>query len=175
MSAEYVSVKDLAAELGKHRAPMLRRIRREGIEVHMRRLPDSRGKAASCVTPKQAEAVRQMYEGEVVVNAEPDTSGCGVLYVVQLLPKLDPQRVKIGFTQNIEMRLADFRTTVPDVKLVQSWPCKRTWESMVTDILVSVDCAHVGGEVFRCKNLKGMLARADRLFGMCPEVRTAPF
>jgi len=41
---------------------------------------------------------------------------------------LPPNRVKIGFADSVEKRLAEHRTAGPTAKLLKAWPCKRSWD-----------------------------------------------
>ena len=46
----------------------------------------------------------------------------GYFYLVQLVPEALPNRVKIGFADNVEKRLTEHRTAAPTAKLLEAWP-----------------------------------------------------
>ena len=55
----------------------------------------------------------------------------GFFYIVQLIPKLSPNRIKIGFTNIIKNRMQEYKRTSSNARLVKHWPCKRIWEKTV--------------------------------------------
>jgi len=51
----------------------------------------------------------------------------GYFYIIQLIPEALPNRVKIGFSDNLEKRLSEHKTAAPTAKILKAWPCKRSW------------------------------------------------
>lgn len=100
-----------------------------------------------------------------VVDAVP-----GVFYVIQLTPETSPEMIKLGYTTSIENRLKPFRTVCPAVRVVALWPCLQTWEQTAIDSMTDEMCEHMGGEVYRCRDLKFLLLRGDIFFSMLPNV-----
>ena len=90
----------------------------------------------------------------------------GIFYVVQLVPELDAQRIKFGFSSRIKARLAGLRITCPNAQLLKSWPCRRSWESTAIDSLTQENrtMGMIGGEVFRCTDIEDLLLRGDAFF-----------
>ena len=93
----------------------------------------------------------------------------GRFYIIQLVPDIKPERVKLGYSDNIEKRLKTHRTTAPTAKLLKSYPCKRTWEPVVIG-LVTHGCQDVGGEVFDCDSLCAIVERCNGVFRLMPTI-----
>lgn len=46
--------------------------------------------------------------------------GYGFFYIIQLIPEVLPNRVKIGYTDNLDVRLKEHQTAAPTAKLIKS-------------------------------------------------------
>jgi hypothetical protein len=99
------------------------------------------------------------------VVAVPDV---GVFYVVRLVPDLDPKRLKLGFAENLNQRLARHRTAAPTARVLRAWPCRRAWELTSIDALTREGCRLVLNEVFECDDPEALAARGDAFFSMLP-------
>src|SRR5205823_3278953 len=95
---EYISVKSLAPKLGLDRSNARKYILRLRIEPHKRRTPDSRGQLTLAVSPAEAERILTTRQEQGFLASKPISNELGVFYVVQLIPELDPRRIKLGFT-----------------------------------------------------------------------------
>ena len=84
-----------------------------------------------------------------------------------LIPEALPNRVKIGFADNVDRRLAEHRTAAPTAKLVKCWPCKRSWDHAAMDSITREGCKLVSNEVFEGL-LQGFLDRAGQFFSVMP-------
>lgn len=172
---EFVPVKHLAAELGMDQSHARRYVLRLGVAPQKRRTSDSGSQLTLTVTAQEAEFVRNRRRSEGfgtecrVVN-----SSIGAFYVIQLVPELDPSRIKLGFAEDAQNRLTEHRTAAPTAVLLKSWPCKRSWESTVIDALASNGCRLILNEVYECNDLPELIARGDRLFSLLPEPQKRP-
>jgi hypothetical protein len=92
----------------------------------------------------------------------------GYFYVVQPVPDLEPRRVKLGYTTNVESRLASYRTISPHAQVLETWPCKTAWEAAAIDSVTREECELLGGEVFRCEDVNRLIERADAFFELMP-------
>jgi len=106
------------------------------------------------------------------IEAGDDTSPasfdrCGFFYVIQLVPEALPNRVKIGYADDVERRLAEHRTAAPTARLLKSWPCKRSWDYAAMDAITRDSCQLVLNEVYE-GDIDGFLARADEFFRIMP-------
>ena len=51
------------------------------------------------------------------------------------LMRLPPNRIKIGFTDNLDRRLRDVMTWVPDFEEIKTWDCARSWEATTRKLM----------------------------------------
>jgi hypothetical protein len=91
----------------------------------------------------------------------------GSFYIIQLVPEALPNRVKLGFADNVDQRLNEHRTAAPTAKLLKSWPCKRSWEYAATDSITREGCKLVLNEVYE-GDISGFLERAGQFFAVMP-------
>lgn len=163
-----ILVSDLAAELGIDRSNLQKFIKKNGIETARMRTRGTRNQSALALTPEAADEVRRLREGFTMDGLpSPPVNGWGEFYVVQIAPDLDPRRVKLGYTTNMDGRLASYRTIVPTALVVQVWPCKLSWEQAAIDC-VTKGYPALGGEVFECPDVQSLLDRCTEFFGMMP-------
>jgi hypothetical protein len=169
MGEDFVSLKQLAGELGMDRSHARRYVLRLGVTPHKRRTPDSQNQLTLAVSTHEAELIRgKRREAGFLESAKPVFKEIGVFYVIRLVPELDPRRLKLGFADDLVSRLAQHRTAAPTAAVVKSWPCKRAWEGTVMDCLAGVNCRLILNEVFECDDVDAMIRRADNLFELLP-------
>lgn len=141
-----------------------------GITTTKRRTPDSGGQLTLTVSAREAEFIRRTREEQGFLGSErPVATEAGYFYVIQLVPELDPNRVKLGFADNVDTRLAQHRTSAPTAKLLKSWPCKRSWERTAMDAIVSIGGKFILNEVFEFENMDAVLKRGDEFFSLLPD------
>jgi len=170
MSKAFVSIKHLAEELGMDRSHARRYVLKLGFKPQKRRTQDSGSQLTLTVSRQEAEAIlKQRRDQGFTAEGKAVEPEAGVFYVIQLVPELDPKRVKLGFSIDLADRLAQHRTAAPTARVLRSWPCKRSWEVTVMDCLSSVACRHILNEVFECDNLDGLIKRGNELFGILPD------
>jgi hypothetical protein len=169
---QLVPLRILARELRVDRSHFRRYVLRLGITPQKRHTADSGNKLVVTVTSKEAECIRaaRRQQGYDLPAGEADET-VGVFYVVQVVPELDPNRIKLGFAEDATNRLAQHRTAAPTAKLLKSWPCKRSWEWTIIDALSTAGCKLILNEVYECCDLRGLLAQGDQLFAMLPDPR----
>jgi hypothetical protein len=168
---EYVSLKTLAYELGLDRSNMRKYVLKHGFALLSVRTPDSRHQLTLALTVEDAEILRELRNSQGFgVNPTPTDNGKGYLYVIQLIPELAPNRVKLGFATDAIARLSAHQTASPTAKLVKSWPCKRSWEGTVIESATRVGCTHIANEVFECDDLFALVERCNALFSIMPSV-----
>jgi hypothetical protein len=169
-SDKFVSIKELAKRLGIDHRYAIRYVRKLGYSFHNRRTSDSRNQLTLCVTSSEAEGIcsqrrTQGFEASTVV-AVPEI---GVFYVIQLVPELDPKRLKLGFAESINQRLSQHRTACPTARVLRAWPCKRSWEITALDALPRVGCRLINNEVFECEDPQALVERGNAFFSMLPQ------
>lgn len=163
-----VVIRDLAEELGMDRSRLRKYVLDMGIKPALVRDQKGRNQAMLAITAEEADLVRQHRSdagyriGEVarIVQASQ-----GFFYVARMDGQARPNRVKFGFTLSLDSRMETYRTSSPEVELLSSWPCKRTWESAVLDSLAGKDgCVNVSGEVFDVEDVEDVLRHTTKLF-----------
>jgi hypothetical protein len=95
----------------------------------------------------------------------------GSFYIIQLVPEALPNRVKIGYADNVDQRLNEHRTAAPTAKLLKAWPCKRSWDYAAMDSITREECKLVLNEVYE-GDIKGLLERAEQFFALMPDPDT---
>lgn len=167
---QLVPLRLLARELRVDRSHFRRYVVRLGITPQRRHTPDSGNKLVVTVTAGEADRIRaaRREQGYDLPDGEVDET-VGIFYVVQLVPELDPNRVKLGFADDATNRLAQHRTAAPTAKLLKTWPCKRSWEWTVIDALSTAGCKLILNEVYECCDLARLLAHSDQFFAMLPD------
>ena len=129
---ETITLKELAIDLGMDRSNLHKYVKGMGIEPLMVRTPESRGQATSALTLEDAERVRLERANAGFISQRSivaESGNLGVFYVVILDPEVRANRVKFGFTKNLDSRMATYRTTNPDSTVVRCWECNRNWEA----------------------------------------------
>lgn len=91
----------------------------------------------------------------------------GYFYLIQLVPEALPNRIKVGFADNVERRLTEHRTAAPTARLLKAWPCKRSWDYAAMDSITRENCRLVLNEVFE-GDVEGFLRRAESFFSVMP-------
>ena len=165
----YVTLKDLAAELGMDRSHLRKWVRSHGLWPEKRRTPDSRGQLVLTLKAAEAEGVRgrRRQDGFLTVG-KATPADTGLFYVIQLIPEFDPRRVKFGFATDVADRLAQHRTAAPTAVVLKCWSAHKSWESCATECIVGAGCRLVAGEVYQCDDVQIMLTRGDRFFNVMP-------
>jgi hypothetical protein len=166
---EFVSLKQLAEAIGLDRSNTRKYVLKLGIKPHKRRTPDSRNQLTLAVTKDEAERIITERETQgFTSSAKIVESDIGVFYVIQLVPDLDPRRVKLGFALNLNERLAQHKTAAPTATVMKSWPCRRAWELTAMDCLSSENCRLILNEVFECDDLDALLRHGNDFFALLP-------
>ncbi len=169
---QLVPLRNLARELRIDRSHFRRYVIRLGITPKRRHTRDSGNKLVVTVSAEEADRIRsaRRQQGYDVDCAETDVA-VGVFYAAQLVPDLDPNRVKLGFADDAAARLAQHRAAAPTARLLKTWPCKRSWEFTVIDAMTTANCKLILNEVYECCDLDRLLAHGDQLFALLPDPR----
>jgi hypothetical protein len=170
--SEMVKIAEIARRLGVDLTTVRRLIARESdalnLELH-------RGKGdILLLTKDDAERLAASYEarrGPISLSVDSADNAkydrYGFFYLIQLVPEALPNRVKIGFADNVDKRLAEHRTAAPTAKLLRAWPCKRSWDYAAMDSITRNSCKLVLNEVYE-GDIKSFIERADTFFAIMP-------
>ena len=167
---EYVTLAELAAELGLDRSNMRKYVLKCGLNPVRVRTPESRQQLTLALIQADAETVREMRQSQGFSESGRliENNGLGYFYVVQLVPDLAPNRVKLGFASDVRARLDAHRTAAPTATLVKSWPCKNSWEQAAIASVTRTECSLIRNEVFECEDLACLVERAVAFFALMP-------
>ena len=171
MSKDFISVIDVADNLGRRKQHIFKVLKRLGIESVKQKNSDAKGQKIAYITAEEYEQVKGFLAGS---SDNSDTSSIqtdlgGVFYLIQLEPEHDPGRFKVGFATNIEERLRKHKTAAPYSKVLKTWSCKLLWEKTAIDC-VSQGCERLHTEVFRTDSVDNVLARCEAFFKLMPEL-----
>jgi hypothetical protein len=89
--------------------------------------------------------------------------------IVRLEPLLEPERVKLGFTTSLEIRMRHHRCATPFVECVKARLCRRSWERTVTHCIAR-GCERLHTEVYRARSVAAMVRRGDDFFARMPRL-----
>jgi hypothetical protein len=168
--SETVGLPEVAKRLSLDGGTVRRFIARENETLKLTLL---RGKGDKLLLSRpDADRLVAAYEARrgPVAEAEegsPTDDRFGFFYLIQLVPEALPNRVKLGFADNVERRLNEHRTAAPTATVLKSWPCKRSWDYAAMASITREGCKLVLNEVFEGE-IGGFIERGDRFFGLMP-------
>lgn len=179
MSEDFISVIDVANQMGKRRQHIFKVLKRLGIESTKLRSTASRGQSIAYITADEFSRVRLELESNVASNysgeasdgaaSKAATAEMGVFYLLLLEPDHDPGRFKVGFAVSLPERLRQLRCSAPFVKVIKTWPCKRLWEKTAIEC-VTYGTQQLHTEVFRTDTIDSVLLRCNGFFELMPKI-----
>lgn len=168
--AEMLSLAEIAKRLNLEVTSVRRRIAREGDALGIKTI---RGKGDKIfLSSEDAETLIASYEARrgpiqgTAIEVVP-FDRYGYFYIIQLIPEALPNRVKIGFADNVERRLTEHHTAAPTAKVLKAWPCKRSWDYAAMDSITKNACKLVLNEVYE-GDINGFIERGDSFFAVMP-------
>jgi hypothetical protein len=162
---DMLSIKKVAEELNVGKDYALRLIKRRAKLLGLKPYYGKRN--AVSLSREDADRLIGDYKPVRPFRRDARSTGAGCFYIIQLHPEDLPNRLKIGYTDNIDVRLSDHRTSAPTLKLVKCWPCKRNWEDAAKASITRDGCKLVGGEVFD-GDIHALIERAEAFFAIMP-------
>jgi hypothetical protein len=174
--SDSVTYKELGKRLGLDPTTVRRLVDRHGAElgitVQKGRANTTNAKWTHYLTRDDADRLVSFYETRAAKYesgaADESPQRAGFFYVIQLVPEALPNRLKIGYTDNLEKRLAEHQTAAPTARVVASWPCKRSWDYAAMDSLTREGCTWVLNEVFE-GDPEGFVQRGNAFFAQMPD------
>lgn len=169
MSDELISVIDVAKQVGKHKSFIFKIIDRLKINKVKQKSSDAKGQKIAYITTDDYKRVVEYLAGtKNNANDSPvQMNAGGVFYLIQLEPKLDPGRFKVGFATDVKDRMRKYKTVAPFCKVLKTWPCKLLWEKTAIDF-VSKGCEQLYTEVFRTNSIDRVITRCEEFFKLSP-------
>jgi hypothetical protein len=175
---ETIRFSELAKRLGVSIDTIRRTVAKLGSDLGMAVQRESRSSRAQCLSADDANRLIRYFEqrdehldSTPVAETAGSFSGYGFFYLIQLIPELFPDRVKIGYTDNLEIRLREHQTSAPTARYVKSWECKRAWDQAAMDSITRTGCKLVMNEVYE-GDVNGFVKRGDEFFGLMPDSTT---
>ena len=166
MEENYVSLQELSSRLGLDKSNMRKYAIRKGFVFKKIR---GRGQQLENVlSSTDAELLMDARRIDGFVGGGVVDNGLGWFYIVQIVPDLAGDRIKLGFSTNLESRLASYRTISPSASVLGKWRCKPMWERAATESIVRVGCVCIASEVYSCDDLTQLVERADAFFALMP-------
>ena len=172
-----VPLAEIAKRLGLDRSNARKWLLRNGFHFLKIRTPETRGQLTLAMPEQDVQAAVELRKrqgfpvgrqrGAAITSQDVKNGGC--FYIVQLVPEFEPNRIKLGFTTNINQRLASYRTIAPTAKLVKTWPCRFSWEQAAIACAVGDQCKRIGPEIYDCTDLDSVIARLDQFFHLMPK------
>jgi hypothetical protein len=174
--ASYRTYKEVADELGVSIDTVRRNVRSQKkelkIEPKKQKTPSSKGALVACLSFDDAEKLIRFYKTKGTTKSGLNNDrNFGFFYLIQLIPEFNPNRVKIGFADDVEKKLKEHQTASPTAKLVGYWPCKRAWDQAAMDSISRIDCKLVLNEVYE-GDIQCFKERADEFFKIMPDPAT---
>lgn len=126
-------------------------------------------KGSGCKTYKVKTPTNKYTNGLLAIDAANcrdfiEKLRTGYFYFVQLIPRHNPNRVKLGFATMVEARMKSYKTICPEAKVLATWTCKREDEKIAIKAITSKNCIQVAEEVFDFKDFQVALDTANRYF-----------
>jgi hypothetical protein len=173
---DYVPIMEIAETLGIDPTTVRRIIRRYGQDLGLvleRKKSNARnGRWVDCLSMDDRNRLVDFYESnrgitEETVGESLARGRFGEFYIMQVVPEAIPNRVKIGYSDDLEKRMTEHRTAAPTANLLGHWPCKRSWDHAAMDAITREGCHLVLNEVYEGE-IEGFLERAQGFFAQMP-------
>jgi AraC-like DNA-binding protein len=163
---EYITLGKLAEELGMDKSNLRKYIKDKTdfnfLEV---RTLESGNQIELSLSLEDADSIREYRNTFEKININ---NGMGFFYIIQPIPEFSPNRVKLGYSNNVEGRLSTYKTIVPHAQIIKIYPCDRNWEFAVIASITAKLCKQISLEVFDCEDIGQLLDRADAFFSIMP-------
>ncbi|HBC3449576.1 TPA: GIY-YIG nuclease family protein [Vibrio parahaemolyticus] len=173
--SKLVTFYEIAEQAGCGIDTVRRHARKLELETIKSTTPTSAGALVNCLSKDNADslisALDQRGSSSPTSAVSSTVQRFGYFYLLQLVPEALPNRFKIGYTDNLEQRLNEHRTSAPTSKLIKSWNCKRSWDYAAMDSITREGCELVLNEVFE-GDLEGFITRGDVFFQNMPSPET---
>lgn len=168
-----IPLRVIAKELNMDRSNARKFICKHKFETVKARDIESGNQMALCVTEDVFDSIllarknmgfnTSLQEHEIT-QARVDDLEKGLFYIIRLVPDIYAQRIKIGFTTDINSRLSTFKTTSPAAEIVKTWKCIHSWEACAIRCATREDCVRHGQEVYDFGDIDKVVKRLDAFF-----------
>ena len=166
----FMTFQELADQIGVEKTTIRRNVKRLKLTVRKEKTPTSKGASVHGLSIDDANSLIAHFENRDKPNFNADINEFdrfGFFYIIQLIPEALPNRVKIGYTDNLDKRLREHQCSAPTAKYLGHWKCKRSWDQAAMDSITRENCHLVLNEVYEGE-INGFLGRAEEFFGVMP-------
>ena len=171
-----MTFREVADRIGVGVDTVRRTVRRLGLTMRKEKTPASKGSTVHCLSVDDANQLLNYFENRDKTDANSDSSALdrlGYFYIIQLIPEALPNRVKVGYTDNLESRLHEHQTSAPTATYLGHWRCKRSWDHAAMDSITREGCSLVMNEVYE-GDIESFLSRAEKFFSIMPQNSDKP-
>ena len=142
------------------------------LSITVQRKRNKNGRLSKCLSVEDTNKLNSFLESRksTITSKEHDSlfQKYGYFYVIQLVPEALPNRVKLGYADDVKQRLREHQTSAPTARIIGQWRCKRYWEQTAIDSITREGCKLVLNEVYEA-GTKELLRRAKEFFALMPE------
>lgn len=170
----YYTYYDIAEKLGVGVDTVRRHINKMkkelGLDPVKQKTSTSSGSLVNCLSTDHTHLFLSYFASKDEKESENAFSSrkFGSFYIIQLIPEFNPNRVKIGFADNVKKRIKEHQTASPTAKLIGHWPCKRAWDQAAMDSITRENCRLVMNEVYEGE-IDGFIKRGNAFFENMPK------
>jgi transposase-like protein len=177
-SDEIVTIAEVAQRLGMDRSHARKWLLKNGFSFLRVRSAKARNQLTLALHKADAEAAVELRKQQgylvdrqrAVAVVQQERQNVGHFYIVQVIPEFNPNRIKLGFTTDMDGRLAAHRTAAPTAKLIKTWLCRPTWEEAAIACATRDGCRRIGSEVYDCEDVNIVVSRLEQFFELMPQV-----
>lgn len=173
---DFMTFREVADQIGVSIDTIRRTARRLDLIIQKEKTTTSKGATVHGLSIDDANRIVSYFEDRDNPDSDVDASSLdrfGYFYIIQLIPEAIPNRVKIGYTDNIDTRLREHKTAAPTARYLGHWMCKRSWDQAAMDSITRKGCQLVMNEVYE-GNIEGFLSRAEEFFRIMPQNSDKP-
>ncbi len=164
-----VTLQELASILAVDRSNLRKYVVKCGFQTFFVKEATTGNQPLLAVTVHDAEEIKQRWEYRRLGMPSNRYSREveGYFYIIAVSPDR-PNRLKLGFSTNINARLETFQVLALTAELVDCWLCRRSWEQVAIISVTRKGCVQVGNEVFDCEDRQAIIQACDDFFNIMP-------
>lgn len=168
--------RDIADEFNLDASTVRRFIKKNDIEVFECRTAENGNQLCKCLDETGYEKFKALRESFAVMRpVDVYEQSEGTFYFIQLIPEAMPNRIKLGYTNDVRRRLGEHRCAAPTLRLLDAWAIKPSWEAMAIAAITNIPgTVQVGIEVFDFPDVNKALERANAFFAFFEKTDEEP-
>ena len=172
--SDTLDYREIATECNVSYDTVRRTIKKTGKElgIDIKRRRNKKGTLSNCLSIDDANKLMSYFEARQskrqIDQEDSALQRFGYFYIIQLVPEAIPNRVKLGYTDDLNQRLREHQTSAPTSKIIGHWKCKRYWEQAAIDSITRENCELVLNEVYE-GDVDQFIKRAKDFFDLMPK------